>query len=358
VRILVTGNLGYIGTRLTPRLRREGHVVIGLDAGWFAGHHVEAPEAVDEQHVADLRRLLDEDAGRLESLLARVDAICHLAAISNDPMADVNPAVTRAVNVDASLGLAHEAKRLGVRRFIFMSSCSVYGDAGGDVDERTPPRVLTPYADSKVRMERALMELADEAFWPILLRNATVFGYSPALRLDLLVNGMAAWALATGIVRLMSTGDAFRPQLHLDDLVDVIAAILRRTDDGHRALVGGPINVGSAANNHGMRELAEMVAAAIPGSEVRVDPDAWIDRRSYRPAFDRLGELLPEARVGRRVAASVDELAAHYRRIGLEPEAVRDLRLTRLAQLRLAREAGILDEDLLSRPIRPVAPLR
>lgn len=358
MRILVTGNLGYIGTRLTPRLRADGHAVVGLDAGWFTRHDVEPADPVDEQHVDDLRQLLADDPARLETLLGGVEAVCHLAAISNDPMADVNPAVTRAVNVDASLELARAARRAGVRRFLFMSSCSVYGDAGGEVDERTPPRVLTPYADSKVRMEDALVELADETFWPILLRNATVFGYAPALRLDLLVNGMAAWALATGVVRLMSTGDAYRPQLHIDDLVDVIAAILRRPDSGHRALVGGPINVGTAANNHAMRELAELVSAAVPGSEVRVDPDAWVDRRSYRPRFDRLAELLPEAPVDRHVADSVDELVAHYRRVGLSPDAVRDLRLTRLAQLRQAREAGILDADLLSRPTRPVAPLR
>lgn len=358
MRVLVTGNLGYIGTVLGERLRRDGHTVIGLDAGWFADHLVEERPAVDEQHIVDLRQVIGDDPAWLDALLDRIDAVCHLAAVSNDPMADVNPAVTREINVDASLRLAEMARARGVGRFVFYSSCSVYGHADGFVNEQTPPRVLTPYADSKVRMEQALSAMADERFSPVILRNATVFGYSPALRLDLLVNGMAAWALTTGVVRLISTGDAFRPQLHIDDLVEVTAAILRRSDNDYRLLSVGPINVGSAENNHAIAELAEIAADAVPGSVVRADPGAWVDRRSYRVHFELIERLLPEARVKRQVAGSIQELVDHYRRVGLGARTVLDLRLTRLEQLRVAREAGILDEHLRSRPTRPVATAR
>jgi nucleoside-diphosphate-sugar epimerase len=350
VRILVTGNLGYIGPLLVNRLIRDGHEVVGVDAGWFAADLIEPITAPSVQHHHDVRTLVADGEGRrsLAALLEGVDAVCHLAAVSNDPVADVSPEVTAEINFTASARLAEEVKAAGVRRLVFYSTCSVYGDAHGEVDESTPPRILTPYADSKVRLERHLMRLAGDRFWPVIFRDATVFGYSPGVRLDLIVNGMTAWAMTTGVVRLMSTGEALRPQLHVDDLVELTAHVLAEPDERFFHIAGRPINVGLNENNYAIRELAEIVAARIPGAHVRTDPDAWVDRRSYRVRFDLLARLLPEAPLRRLVPASIEELAAAYRRVGLTRHDVESGRLTRLGQLRRAQERGILDAQLRS----------
>lgn len=346
VRVLVTGNLGYIGPRLVDRLLAAGHVVIGVDAGWYTSALAEPVVRPETQYLADLRDLVRPAQGdQLREMLEGVDAVVHLAAVSNDPVADLLPSITHEINLDMSVAFARAARAAGVRRFVFLSTCSVYGDADGEVDESTPPRVLTPYADTKVRFEEALMRLAAPGFEPVILRSATVYGYSPALRLDLMVNGMTAWALTTGIVRLISTGEANRPQVHVDDLVGLISGLLSRDTADFGALAGMPINVGSNQANYTIRELAELVAARVPGAEVRVDDGAWVDKRSYRVRFDRMARLLPGTRI-RSVEDSVAALAGEYRRIALAGRDVRALRYTRLGHLRHARERGIIDEQL------------
>ena len=350
MQILITGNLGYIGSRLVSRLAASGHELTGLDASWFAGANVEPIARPQVQHTADIRDLVSDVDGirRLRTMLDRVDAVVHLAAVSNDPMADLLPSVTYEINYEASVRFARAARDAGVRRFFFFSTCSVYGDATGVVDESTPPRVLTPYADTKLRLERELQRLASSNFLPIILRSATVYGYAPALRLDLIVNGMAAWALTTGVVRLISTGEAFRPQVHVDDLVELTTRLLDRDEAGLAAIAGHPLNVGANEANYTIRALAELVATRVSGASVRLDDGAWVDRRSYRVRFDRLEQLVPEVAI-RRVEETIDPLVAQYRRVALADGDVRELRFTRLKQLRQLRLDGVLDDNLRAR---------
>ena len=358
MRVLVTGNLGYIGSRLIGRLAARGHELTGLDASWFEGANIEPIARPAAQHLADMRDLVsDADGiGRLRAMLDGLDAVVHLAAVSNDPMADLLPFVTNEINYEASARLARVARDAGVRRFLFFSTCSVYGDAAGEVDESTPPRVLTPYADSKLRLERELLRLASADFLPVIFRSATVYGYAPALRLDLIVNGMAAWALTTGVVRLISTGEAFRPQVHIDDLVELTARLLDRDDAGFASIAGHPVNVGANEANYTIRGLAELIADRVPGASVRMDDDAWVDRRSYRVQFDHLTQLVPEVPI-RRVEEAIEPLVAEYRRVGLADCDVRSLRYTRLQQLRQSRLDGTLDDNLRP-PVPPTESLQ
>lgn len=351
MQVLVTGNLGYIGSRLIARLAARGHELTGLDASWFAGANIEPIAHPRVQHTADIRDLVsDRDGlGTLRTMLDGVDAIVHLAAVSNDPMADLLPSVTHEINYEASMRFAHAARDAGIRRFFLFSTCSVYGDATGEVDETTPPRVLTPYADTKVRLERELQGLASSDFLPVIFRSATVYGYAPALRLDLIVNGMTAWALTTGVVRLISTGEAFRPQVHIDDLVELTSQLLDRDEAGLAAIAGTPINVGANEANYTIRGLAELIASRVLGAAVRMDDGAWVDRRSYRVRFDRLKELVPEVPM-RRVEDAIDPLVAEYRRVALADGDVRELRYTRLQQLRQLRSDGVLDDNLRGVP--------
>ena len=347
VRVLVTGNLGYIGPRLVQRLLDTGNDVVGLDAGWYADAHVEEIARPEVQHRADVRDLVTDGAGQrqLRHMLEGVGAVVHLAAVSNDPVADLLPSLTHDINFEASARFAHLVRDAGIGRFVFLSTCSVYGDANGEVDETTPPRVLTPYADTKVRMEAVLQRMASSRFLPAILRSATVYGYAPALRLDLIANGMVAWALTTGVVRLISTGDALRPQVHIDDLTDLVVHLLGRDTGSFAEVAGSPLNVGANAANYSIRGLAELIASRVPGANVRMDEGAWVDKRSYRVRFDRLATLVPGVKI-RLVEDAVPELVARYRRIGLNASDVRELTYTRLTQLRRLREAGILDEQL------------
>jgi nucleoside-diphosphate-sugar epimerase len=359
MRVLVTGNLGYIGPALVARLRMDGHDTVGLDAGWFIHANAEPPDLPDVQFFADLRQLVDgspESRRRLAQVLDDVDAVCHLAGLSNDPLSNLDRSLTEAINFAASAALADEVKRAGIERFVFYSSCSVYGAAADEVDEASPTGPLTAYAETKLALEDHLRRLANDRFRVALFRNATVYGYAPALRLDLLVNGMTAWALTTGIVRLMSTGDALRPQLHIDDLVDLTAFVL--ADDERLASISAqPLNVGSTAANYSIREIAEIVAGRVPNAVVRLDDDAWVDTRSYRVSFDRLLSSLDDFQVHREMAASIPEIAQRYLEVGLSEADVRSLRFTRLRQLQRSQELGRLDAALHPRGV-PTALLR
>jgi len=357
MRILVTGNLGYIGPSLVTRLRADGHETVGLDTGWFMHANAEPPDLPDLQHFVDLRDLVDgssESDRRLSRVLDGIDAVCHLAGLSNDPLSNLDRGLTEDINYEASARFSARAKHAGIERFVFYSSCSVYGAAEREVDETSPTGPLTAYAETKLALERHLAELADDTFRVALFRNATVYGFAPALRLDLLVNGMTAWALTTGIVRLMSTGEALRPQLHIDDLVDLTAFVL--ADDARLASISGqPLNVGATEANYSIREIAEVVAAHVPsGAAVRLDDDAWVDTRSYHVNFDRLVEAVRGFRVERVIAKSVPEIAQRYVDIGLTEDDVRSLRYTRLHQLQRSRDLGRLDENLRYRPSDPI----
>jgi nucleoside-diphosphate-sugar epimerase len=277
--------------------------------------------------------------------LAGFDAVVHLAALSNDPLGDLRPEWTYAINLDGTLAMARAAKEAGVGRFVFASSCSMYGSSGGDdlLDETAPLRPLTPYAESKVRAEEALWELADAAFSPISMRNSTAYGVSPRLRLDVVLNNLAAWAHTTGKIRLLSDGSAWRPLVHVKDIARVTLALLEAPRD---VVHGQAFNVGSAAQNVRIRDLADTLHRLL-GCEVELSDDATPDPRSYRVDFSKLASALPGLSCEYTPDLGAQELTEAYARVGLTREEFLDVgRYTRLAQLKRLLDEERLDEDL------------
>ncbi|MGV9382128.1 NAD-dependent epimerase/dehydratase family protein [Nonomuraea sp. NPDC003707] len=336
MRVLLTGHQGYLGTVMAPMLAEAGHEVVGLDSGLFADCLLgPAPEQV-EAHAVDLR-----DAG--PEHVAGFDAVIHLAALSNDPLGALAPDLTYDINHHASVRLARLAKEAGVRRFLYASTCSVYGASGGEelLDEEAPLRPVTPYAESKVRVEDDLVTLADDDFAPVFLRNATAFGFSPRLRADIVLNNLVGHAHLTGEVRVLSDGTPWRPLVHARDIAEAFAAALVAPRE---AVHTTAFNVGTEVNNVTVAEIAAEVVAAVPGSTLSITGETGSDPRSYRVDFSRIrSELGYEARW--TVKAGAVELIDAYREHGLTKQDF-ERRFTRLARLADRREAGTVDDTL------------
>ena len=336
MRVLVTGHEGYLGAVMVPVLLARGHEVVGFDAGYFAACTIgPAPLAPTRVVHADLR-------DPPEDLCAGIDAVVHLAALSNDPLGNLDPALTSAINVEATLQLARRARDAGVERFVFSSSCSLYG-AGGDelVDERAPLRPVTPYAESKVRVEEGLHALADDDFSPVSLRNATAYGWSPRLRLDIVLNDLVAHALVSGEVRVLSDGTPWRPLVHAQDIATVFAEVL----DAPRASVHDAVfNVGFPDQNYQVREIAETVASVVEGSRVVITGETGPDPRSYRVDFSRLANTFPSLTPAWDARRGAEDLVGQLRAYGFS-EADR-VRLTRLPWIAALQQAGRLTESL------------
>jgi nucleoside-diphosphate-sugar epimerase len=337
VRVLLTGHDGYIGAVMAPFLHAAGHGIVGLDTGYFAGCGFGAePEPIPALR-RDLRDLSAED-------LVGFDAVIHLAAISNDPLGDLNPDVTYAINHRASVELARLAKAAGVPRFLYASSCSVYGAASpSDVlDESAAFAPVTPYAESKVRVERDVSRLADERFSPTFLRNATVYGVSPRLRGDLVVNNLAGWAFASARVLVKSDGTPWRPLVHVQDVCRAFRAALEAPRE---RVHDRAFNVGREGENYRVREVADLVQAAVPGSAIDFAEGGGPDPRCYRVDFSRIRRALPGFEPAWSVAQGVEELVAAFRRVGLTAGELegRYLRIRRIRE-RIAR--GELDAEL------------
>jgi nucleoside-diphosphate-sugar epimerase len=340
MRVLLTGHQGYLGSVMAPVLAEAGHDVIGLDSGLYADC-VLGPEPIDPKGEAlDLREV---GPGQV----AGFDAVVHLAALSNDPLGSLAPEITYAVNHDASTRLAVLAKDAGVRRFLYASTCSVYGASGAEglVNEDAPLRPLTPYAESKVRVEDDLAELADDDFSPVFLRNATAFGFSPRLRADIVLNNLVGHAVLSGEVRVLSDGTPWRPLVHARDIAGAFLAALEAPRD---AVHAAAFNVGTEENNMRVSEIATAVAEAVPGSRVAITGESGDDPRSYRVDFSRMRSALPRFRCTWSVPAGATELASAYAEYGLTREAF-ERRFTRLARLTDRTAQGSLDESL--RPI-------
>lgn len=335
MRVLVTGHQGYLGTVLVPVLRARGHEVTGLDTGWFADCVLGADPQDPPGSAVDLRDVTLEQ-------LAGFDAVIHLAALSNDPMGSLVPEITHEINHHASVRLARLAKDAGTRRFLYASTCSVYGAAGdGLVDENTPLRPLTPYAESKVRVEDDLLALADADFAPVFLRNATAFGFSPRLRADIVLNNLVGHAVLDGVVKVLSDGTPWRPLVHAEDIAEAFAVCLEAPLDVIR---GRAYNIGTEANNRTVAEIARAVAEVVPGAEVLITGESGADPRSYRVDFGAARRDLGfEARW--TVAEGAAQLYTEYLARGLTAADFSG-RFVRLAHLRRLGESGAVDATL------------
>jgi nucleoside-diphosphate-sugar epimerase len=339
---LITGNQGFIGPVLTRMAQARGHHVTGLDIGYF--QDCGEDWAPDRQIVRDMRDLQDAD-------VAGVDAVIHLAGLSNDPMGALSPQQTRAINLDGTLDLAARTKAQGVGRFVFASSCSLYGSAGGSaaLDETAAMAPVSAYAVSKARAEEGLLALADDDFSPVMMRNATAYGVGPRPRFDLVVNNLAGWAHAEGVLKVMSDGTPWRPLVHIEDIA---LAALCAAEAPRQAVHAQAFNIGRSDANYQVRDIAQAVGEAFPNARLEITGETGGDPRSYRVSFDKALSSLPGFEPRWTLQAGVEEVARFITDGGLDDDDFRSRRFIRLAQLQHAMAAGKLDAEL-----RPAAPL-
>lgn len=335
MKVFVTGHKGFIGAHLVDLLKQHGHSVTGCDVGLFDGCGWEPVVDPDRELRKDVRDLTVRD-------LSDHDCIMHLAALSNDPMGDIDAEATFSINRDASIQIARLAKTAGVPRYLFASSCSIYG-AGQklDLDETDPLNPLTAYAKSKIETEAEVSKLADAHFSPTFLRNATAYGHSPMLRTDLVVNNLLACAVATGEIRIMSDGSPWRPLIHCRDIASAFVACMI-APGGH--IHNKAINIGANSENYQVRDIGDMVRRLVPGATITYTGEVGADPRNYRVKFDLLSSLLPDYRLEYSLATGMEELHRKLRDHGFSRDDWTGDQFVRLRTLkgrldRLARAA-------------------
>jgi len=339
MRVLVTGHNGYVGTRMMPMLIAAGYDVAGLDSNLYK----ESTFGEEQKNIdfPEIRKdIRDIDASDLKGF----DVVIHLAGLSNDPLGDLNPDLTFEINHKASVRMAKLAKKVGVERFIFSSSCSNYGAGGQDwLDENSPLNPVTPYGTSKVLVEQEVARLADDNFSPTFMRSGTAYGVSPRLRFDLVLNNLVAWAFTTGRVFLKSDGSAWRPIVHIEDMSLAFLSAL----NAPRELVNNQtFNVGRTDENYRVRDIAEIVAETVPGSRIEFAGGAEPDKRNYRVCCDKIVRELPDFKPRWDARKGAKELYEAYKRIGLALDEFEGPRYRRLDHIKHLLSTGRLDENL------------
>ncbi len=338
MRILVTGHNGYIGSVMVPMLKSEGHQVVGLDADFFEDCTLFDSDSDVPSIPVDIRNLTSEH-------LQGFDAVIHLAALSNDPLGNLNPELTYDINYKASVNLAKLAKEAGITRYLYASSCSMYGSASSEevLTEDAPLRPITPYAIAKVRAEEDLAQLADNNFSPVFMRNATAYGLSPRLRADVVLNNLVCWAYTTGKVRILSDGTPWRPIVHIADISHAFSVVLKAPKD---TIHNQAFNVGVNGENYQVRDIAEFVRETVPGCEVEYAGEGGPDPRNYRVDFTKLATLLPDFKAQWNAKRGAEELYAKFKEVGLTLDDFQGRRYVRLRQLKYLLEEGLLDDNL------------
>jgi len=340
VKVLVTGSEGYIGSRLVPLLFARGHDVLGLDTGFYRDGWLFSDNATMSRSARtvykDLRQVTVAD-------LEGCEAVVHLAELSNDPLGQNNPALTFRINHEGSVELARTAQRAGIQRFIYTSSCSVYGAGTGDfLDETSPTNPQTAYAQCKVLVERDLGAMAGKDFCPVFLRNATAYGPSPRMRFDIVINDLCALAWTTKRIAMVSDGSPWRPVVHVDDICEAIACALTAPAS---AVQGKIFNVGQNSDNHRIREIAAIIGEEFPGCEVTVGKPSG-DTRSYRVNFDRIHRELPGFKCRYTARDGARQLRELFQRIEMQPETYQFRAFTRLKQLKYLQGTKQVDGEL------------
>ena len=338
MKLLVTGVEGYIGCLLAPLLQKRGHEVVGLDTGYYRDGWLFSDRAL----VAGFPRFINRDIRNIEAEdLRGIDAVVHLAELSNDPLGDNNPEVTFQINHLASVRLAKLAKEAGVKRFVYTSSCSVYGVANGadPLTETSPTNPQTAYAKCKTLVERDVGEMASDKFSPTFLRNATAYGASPRMRFDIVLNNLCGIAATTGKITMTSDGSPWRPLVHLLDICEAVACVLDAPQD---AIHNEIFNVGHDGDNFQVREIAQIVADVYPGCELSFGP-AGGDNRSYRVSFAKIHAQLPGFKCSWDARKGAQQLHDVFQRIGLDAAGFDAKPFTRLKQLKYLQSSGQID---------------